>query len=172
MQLTPHISIMPPVRAPLLRVMLSTRLAENNAAPSSSDLQWQPVIGIVAGFLSILLAVYLIHLLFQIHVSGISPRILGELSCSLLMCVYELIHPYIFWRQDTYSLQALVVSRMPSLTAERQARGPTFRVQLHLPPTQQDQSQLPSTQLQYHLGHCKVGQSAIRRITFLRHAAM
>lgn len=41
---------MPPVRAPLLRVMLSTRLAENNAAPSSSDLQWQPVIGIVAGF--------------------------------------------------------------------------------------------------------------------------
>ncbi|KAG1854057.1 hypothetical protein C8R48DRAFT_776832 [Suillus tomentosus] len=68
---------MPLVRAPLLRVMLSTRLAENNAAPSSSDLQWQPVIGIVAGFLSILLAVYLLHLLFQIHVSGISPRILG-----------------------------------------------------------------------------------------------
>ncbi|KAG2114248.1 uncharacterized protein F5147DRAFT_770242 [Suillus discolor] len=68
---------MPSIRAPFLRVILNTRLTENNAAPTSSDLQWQPVIGIVAGFLSILLAVYLLHLLFQFHASGISPRIPG-----------------------------------------------------------------------------------------------
>ncbi|KAG2130773.1 uncharacterized protein EDB93DRAFT_1255753 [Suillus bovinus] len=69
---------MSPVCSPLSRVMLNIRLAENNAAPTNSDLQWQPVIGIVAGFLSILLAVYLIHALFQCHASGVFPRILGH----------------------------------------------------------------------------------------------
>ncbi|KAG1719000.1 hypothetical protein EDB19DRAFT_769167 [Suillus lakei] len=67
---------MSPIRAPLLRVMLNIRGAENNAAPTS-DLQWQPVIGIIVGFLSILLAVYLLHVLFQLHASGVPRRVLG-----------------------------------------------------------------------------------------------
>ncbi|KAG1810887.1 uncharacterized protein BJ212DRAFT_1525903 [Suillus subaureus] len=67
---------MPPVRPLLLRVTLNLPRTENNAATATSDLQWQPVIGIVAGFLSILLAVYLLHSLFQFHTSGVPHRVL------------------------------------------------------------------------------------------------
>ncbi|KAG1720769.1 hypothetical protein EDB19DRAFT_548478 [Suillus lakei] len=66
---------MPPIRAPLLRVMLNIRRTEDNAA-STDDLQWQPVIGIIAGFLSILLAVYLLHVLLHFHASGFPRRVL------------------------------------------------------------------------------------------------
>lgn len=71
--LTLHIPIpiMPSIRAPLFPVMLNIRRTENNVASTSSDPQWQPVIGIVAGFLSILLAVYILHFLFQLHASGV-----------------------------------------------------------------------------------------------------
>jgi hypothetical protein len=41
---------MTPARTPLLRVMLNFRRTENNAATTTSGLQWQPVISIVAGF--------------------------------------------------------------------------------------------------------------------------
>ncbi|KAG1884048.1 hypothetical protein F4604DRAFT_1919872 [Suillus subluteus] len=68
---------MPPVRVPSFRVILNFRRTENNAATTTSDLEWQPVIGIVAGFLSILLAVYLLYLLFQLHASGVPHRVLG-----------------------------------------------------------------------------------------------
>ncbi|KAG2038846.1 hypothetical protein BDR03DRAFT_285777 [Suillus americanus] len=74
MRLTLHLLIMPPVR---VAVMLNFRRTENNAATTTSDLQWQPVIGIVAGFLSILLAVFLLYLLFQFHASGVPHRVFG-----------------------------------------------------------------------------------------------
>jgi len=41
---------MPSVRTPLFRVMPNFRRTDNNAATTTDDLQWQPVIGIVAGF--------------------------------------------------------------------------------------------------------------------------
>jgi hypothetical protein len=68
---------MTPARTPLLRVMLNFRRTENNAATTTSGLQWQPVISIVAGFLSILFAVYFLHMLFQFHASGSLHHILG-----------------------------------------------------------------------------------------------
>lgn len=66
---------MPSIRAPLFRVMLNIPRTENNVASTGSELQWQPVIGIVVGFLSIMLAVYIIHSLFHLHASGV-PRAL------------------------------------------------------------------------------------------------
>lgn len=74
MRLTLHLLIMPPVR---VAVMLNFRRTENSAVTTTSDLQWQPVIGIVAGFLSILLAVFLLYLLFQLHASGVPHRVFG-----------------------------------------------------------------------------------------------
>lgn len=68
---------MSPFRAPLLRVMLNFRRDDNNAASTNSDLQWQPVIGIAVGFLSILLAVCLLHFLLQFHASSVLHRVLG-----------------------------------------------------------------------------------------------
>jgi hypothetical protein len=65
------------VRAPLFHIMPNFRRTDNNAATTTDDLQWQPVIGIIAGFLAILLAVYLLHMLFQFHASGVPHRILG-----------------------------------------------------------------------------------------------
>lgn len=67
---------MPSIRAPPFHVMFIVRRTENNVVPTS-NVQWQPVIGIIAGFLSILLAIYLIHLLFEFHASGFPRRVLG-----------------------------------------------------------------------------------------------
>jgi hypothetical protein len=114
---------MPSIHAPVFHAMLNIRRTENNVAPTSSDLQWKPVIGILAGFLSILLAVYILHVLFQFHASGVPHRVASELSCFLLMHIYELI--YISFGAF---LQALVVSRIPSLKARRRVLGPTFLV--------------------------------------------
>ncbi|KAG2069245.1 hypothetical protein BDR04DRAFT_713976 [Suillus decipiens] len=68
---------MSPIRAPVLRIGLNFPRTEKNAASTTGDLEWQPVIGIVAGFLSILLAFCLLHLLFHFHASGVPNRILG-----------------------------------------------------------------------------------------------
>lgn len=76
MRLTLHILVMPPFRAPVPRVMLNFPRTENNATPTTGDLEWQPVIVTIAIFLSILLAVYLLHLLFDFHASGVPHRVL------------------------------------------------------------------------------------------------
>ncbi|KAG1739458.1 uncharacterized protein EDB91DRAFT_1082394 [Suillus paluster] len=63
---------MPPLRTPLFAIAMNVRRAEKNAG----GLQWQLVIGIVAGFLSILSVIYLLHLLFQPRLN-IHRRVFG-----------------------------------------------------------------------------------------------
>lgn len=63
---------------------MNIRRAQDNTAPAD-NLQWQPVIGIIVGFLSILLAVYFLHLLFQFHASGVPLRALAYVLPSSLL---------------------------------------------------------------------------------------
>ncbi|KAG2359677.1 hypothetical protein BDR07DRAFT_195329 [Suillus spraguei] len=95
MRLTLHILVMPPFRAPVPRVMLNFPRTENNATPTTGDLEWQPVIVTIAIFLSILLAVYLLHLLFDFHASGVPHRVLSESLCSFLKYIYILAPAYV-----------------------------------------------------------------------------
>ncbi|KAG0701885.1 hypothetical protein DFH29DRAFT_534227 [Suillus ampliporus] len=69
---------MPPLRASFSAIVMNERRTEDNAAPTGG-LQWQLVIGIVAGFLSILLVVYLLHLLSQSRALGFPRRVLDVL---------------------------------------------------------------------------------------------
>ncbi|KAG2128682.1 hypothetical protein DEU56DRAFT_503799 [Suillus clintonianus] len=84
---------MPYIHAPHFHITINVRRAQDNTTPTG-DFQWQTVIGIIVGFLSILLAVYLLHLLFQFHASGVPRRTFEYvLPSSILRASHSVTEP-------------------------------------------------------------------------------